>query len=143
MAIWHNKTNTVHDLQRWATGTMSEHLGIEILEIGENFIRAKMPVDQRTRQPYGILHGGASAALSETVGSIASALATDRQKFQTVGIELNINHIKSVKEGFVYATCKPLHIGRLTHVWDIRISNEEGQLTAVSRLTVAVIEKRL
>lgn len=142
MAIWYSNDISLEQIQEWGKSTMSAHIGIEFTEIGDDFIRATMPVDHRTQQPFKILHGGASAALAETIGSVASALVINRQKFRCVGIEINLNHIKSIQEGIVIATCKPLHIGRLTHVWDIKITDESTKLIAVSRLTVAVIEKK-
>ncbi len=101
-----------------------------------------MPVDERTKQPYGLLHGGASCALAETVGSVASAMVVDHSKFLCVGIEINANHVRSAKEGWVFGKATPLHIGSSTHVWDIRITNEDDQLVCVSRLTVAIIKRK-
>jgi 1,4-dihydroxy-2-naphthoyl-CoA hydrolase len=142
MNIWFDKNVSVESLKSFGKGTMSEHLGIEWVEIGENFFKAKMPVDQRTQQPYGLLHGGASCVLAETIGSVASYLVIDSSQFYCVGIEINANHIRSAKEGFVYGTCSPLHIGSSTHVWDIRITNEEDKLICISRLTVAIMKKK-
>jgi 1,4-dihydroxy-2-naphthoyl-CoA hydrolase len=113
------------------------------MEVGNNFLKAKMPVDNRTWQPYGLLHGGASCVLAETLGSMASHLIIDPANFYCVGIEINANHIRSAREGFVYGTCSPLHIGSSTHVWDIRITNEEGKLICISRLTVAIMKKKV
>jgi 1,4-dihydroxy-2-naphthoyl-CoA hydrolase len=101
-----------------------------------------MPVDGRTKQPYGLLHGGASVALAETVGSVASALVVDHSKFLCVGLEINANHIRSAREGTVTATCKPVHLGAATHVWDIRINDAKGKLVCISRLTVAILERK-
>ncbi|ANT64527.1 MULTISPECIES: hotdog fold thioesterase [Prosthecochloris] len=123
-------------------GQMARHLGIEMVEVGLDFMTAKMPVDHRTIQRIGILHGGASLALAETVGSIAASYCIDRESSFIVGQEINANHIRSVREGFVYARATPLHLGRTSHVWDIRITNEEGKLVCVSRFTVAVLKKR-
>ncbi len=120
---------------------MARHLGIELTEIGLDFMIAKMPVDHRTIQRIGILHGGASLALAETVGSIAASYCVDRDSFYIVGQEINANHIRPVRSGFVYATATPLHLGKSSQVWDIRIRNEEGKLTCVSRFTVAVLKK--
>lgn len=143
MAIWFQQNITLQDFAQRDANTMSALLGIEFTEIGDDYLCAKMPVDNRTRQPYGILHGGASAALAETVGSVASSLVVDTAKYVCVGLEINANHIRSVKDGFVIATCKPLHIGRQTHVWDIRIQEENtGKLTCVSRLTVSVLARQ-
>ena len=120
--------------------TMSAHLGIALSEIGDDFLCATMPVNERTKQPYGILHGGASAALAETVGSVASHLVVNNETHRCVGLELNANHIRSVKEGFVIATCKSIHLGRQTHVWDIQIKEQSSQkLVCISRLTVMIL----
>lgn len=117
-------------------------LGIEYVEKGDDYLIARMPVDARTVQPYGILHGGASVTLAETLGSIASFLTLDPSSNQTpVGIEVNANHIKSVKSGWVYGKVTPVHLGRKTHVWDIRITDENKSLVCVSRLTVMIIDK--
>ena len=121
---------------------MVEHLGIEFIEVGRDFITAKMPVDHRTVQPMGLLHGGASMALAETLGSVASSLVVDMNKYACVGLEINANHIKSATEGFVTGKATPIHLGRKTHVWDIKIKNGNDQLICVSRLTVAIIEKK-
>ena len=120
---------------------MGDHIGIEVTELGDDFIKARMPVDHRTKQPYGLLHGGASAVLAETLGSIGSALVVDHSKFYCVGIEINANHIRSAKEGFVTGITTPLHLGRQIHVWEIKIYNEENKLVCVSRLTVAVMPR--
>jgi 1,4-dihydroxy-2-naphthoyl-CoA hydrolase len=138
MALWFGSP-TVEDLARKARGTMLEHVGIEYVELGDDFISARMPVDARTRQPYGILHGGASAVLAESLGSVASSLIVDPQRQRVAGIEINCNHVRSVASGWVLASCRPLHLGRTLHVWDIRIEDEAGRLTCVSRLTVAVL----
>lgn len=123
-------------------GQMARHLGIEMTEIGPDFMIARMPVDYRTIQRIGILHGGASLALAETVGSIAASYCVDRESFYIVGQEINANHIRPVSSGFVHATATPLHLGKSSHVWDIRIRNEEDKLTCVSRFTVAVLKKQ-
>ena len=143
MTTWFDKNVSVEDLKPLGKGTMTEYLGIEWVEIGKNFLKAKMPVDHRTIQPYGLLHGGASCVLAETIGSVASHLVIDPIQFYCVGIEINANHIRSAKEGFVYGTCSPLHIGSSTHVWDIRITNEEEKLICISRLTVAIMKKKV
>ncbi|MCE1274533.1 MAG: hotdog fold thioesterase [Chlorobiales bacterium] len=124
-------------------GQMARHLGIEITEIGPDFMVAKMPVDYRTIQRIGILHGGASLALAETVGSIAASYCVDRERFFIVGQEINANHLRPVRdgEGYVYATAHPIHLGRSSQVWDIRIKNEEGKMVCISRFTVAVLRK--
>jgi 1,4-dihydroxy-2-naphthoyl-CoA hydrolase len=142
MIVWFDKNVSLENLKLLGKGTMTEHLGIEWVELGHNFIKAKMPVDHRTNQPYGLLHGGASCVLAETLGSVASHLIVDPSQFYCVGIEINANHIRSAKNGFVYGVCSPLHIGSSTHVWDIRLTNEEGKLICISRLTVAIIKKK-
>jgi 1,4-dihydroxy-2-naphthoyl-CoA hydrolase len=139
--IWHKKDLQLQDLLPLGKDTMAEFLGIEWVEVGDDFLKARMPVDHRTKQPYGLLHGGASAVLAETLGSVGSAMAVDHVKFYCVGIEINANHIRSVKEGYVTGHATPLHLGRQTHVWDIKIYNEENKLTCVSRLTVAVLPR--
>ena len=131
---------TLDALHSFSNNTISQHLGIEFTEIGIDYIVAKMPVDKRTHQPFGILHGGASVVLAETLGSIASFLCLkDSKKQHAVGLEINANHIRSVKEGFVYGKVTPIHVGRSTHIWEIKITNEEGKLVCISRLTVAII----
>lgn len=121
---------------------MVEHLGIEFTAIGSNSITATMPVDERTVQPYKILHGGASVALAETLGSVAAHASIDYTKYQSVGLEINANHIRSVKTGIVTGVATPIHIGKRTHVWSIEICNDEGKLVCTSRITMAIIEKR-
>lgn len=121
------------------------HLGglldIQFTEIGDDFLTATMPVDERTHQPAGILHGGASVVLAETLGSIASYMCIDPEKYMAVGLEINANHLRPVKSGLVTGICKPLHIGAKTHVWEIKIYNDKGKMNCISRLTVAVIAK--
>jgi 1,4-dihydroxy-2-naphthoyl-CoA hydrolase len=141
MGIWFNKEISLAQLKPLQQGTMGEHLAMEWVEIGDDFLKMKMPVDHRTKQPYGLLHGGASCALAETVGSIASALVIDTEKNICVGLEINANHIRSATGGFVTATCSPLHIGKSTHVWDIKITDDWDKLICVSRLTVAILKK--
>ncbi|MDR1076591.1 MAG: hotdog fold thioesterase [Xanthomonadaceae bacterium] len=130
---------TVEALNERNRNTMGEHLGIVFTNVGEDWIRATMPVDSRTKQPYGLLHGGASVVLAETLGSIAGMLCLDTEREMCVGLDINANHIRSVREGFVTGTTRPLHIGRSTHVWEIRIEDENGKLVCVSRLTLAVV----
>ena len=142
MSIWFKKDITIPEFELWSENTMVEHLDIKFTELGENFIKASMPVDHRTHQPYGLLHGGASAALAETLGSVSSALVIDRQNFICVGIEINANHIRSARSGLVIGTCTPIHLGATTHVWDIRIHDENSKLVCVSRLTVAILKKK-
>ncbi len=141
MSIWFKKDVSIADFEHWQKDTLSEHLEIKFTEVGDNFLKASMPVDHRTKQPYGLLHGGASVALAETLGSIASALVIDRKQFICVGMEINANHIRGVRTGTVTGTCTPLHLGATTHVWDIRIHDENKKLICVSRLTVAILKK--
>ena len=133
---------TLDQLNIGSKGTIVEHLGIEFIEIGENYLRAKMPVDHRTTQPMGLLHGGASVVLAETLGSLAASLIVDQTVSYPVGLEINANHIKSVKSGFVYGTTSPIHIGKQTQIWQTTIRNEADELVCSSKLTVAIIPKR-
>jgi 1,4-dihydroxy-2-naphthoyl-CoA hydrolase len=142
MNIWFNKSLTIEDIAPISKNTLGEHIGMQFSEIGDNYLKATMPVDHRTHQPYGLLHGGASAALAETLGSVSSALVIDQEKFICVGIEINANHVRSVRSGIVTGTCTPVHIGATTHVWDIRIHDERNKLVCVSRLTVAILKKK-
>lgn len=121
---------------------MVQHLGIEFTDVGNDYLAAKMPVDHRTQQPLGLLHGGASVALAETLGSVAATLCVDPAVQYCVGLEINANHIKAVRSGFVYGKTTPVHIGKRTHVWEIRITEENGDLVCISRITMAVIDKR-
>ena len=132
---------TLNMLNASVKGTLVAHLGIEIIEIGNDFLIAKMPVDHRTQQPMGLLHGGASVVLSETLGSLAASLLVDKLFEFPVGLEINANHIKSVKSGFVYGKVSPIHVGRRTHIWQTDIRNEVGKLVCTSKLTVAIIKK--
>jgi 1,4-dihydroxy-2-naphthoyl-CoA hydrolase len=141
MSIWFNKSLKLSDLGAIEPGTMAEFLGMEWTELGDDYIKIKMPVDQRTKQPYGLLHGGASCALAETIGSVASQLILDPNKFICVGLEINANHIRSARNGFVTGTAKPLHLGGTTHVWDIKIYDDANQLICISRLTLAILKK--
>lgn len=122
--------------------TMFDAIGIKILEVGPDYIKGSMPVNSQTKQPMGLLHGGASVAFAETLGSIASTLMIDMTKKAPVGLEINANHIKSARDGLVYGVCRPLHVGSRTHVWEIKISNEQDQLVCVSRLTTSIIDQR-
>lgn len=133
---------TLEQLQALSKNTLSEQLGMEFTEIGTDYLCGRMPVDQRTRQPMGLLHGGASVALAETLGSLAAHLSVDIDKQYCVGLDINANHIKSVTSGFVYGKASPVHLGRQTQVWEIRITNEAGQLVCISRLTMAVLDKK-
>ena len=122
-----------------ARDTLIAHLGIVFTEAGPDWLRATMPVDARTLQPYGLLHGGASVVLAESVGSMAAYLCIDASKFYCVGLEVNANHLRGVRSGRVTAVAKAIHIGRTTQVWDIRLSSDEGKASCVSRLTMAVV----
>ncbi|HMT53336.1 MAG TPA: hotdog fold thioesterase [Saprospiraceae bacterium] len=135
--IWKVKPD-VEVINNFNKDTLVAHLGIEIVEVGSDFIKSKMPVDHRTRQPMGLLHGGASVVLSESVGSMASWLVTADQTKNIVGIEVNANHLKSAKSGFVFGITKPIRIGRTLHVWNTEIYDEDDNLLCVSRLTVMV-----
>ena len=135
-----NTSISLDTLNSWGHGNMIDVLGIEFIDVQSDFIKAKMPVDSRTKQPYGLLHGGASVVLAETLGSIAASLAVaDPTSQRGVGVEINANHMKSVKEGFVIGTCTALKIGKTLHVYDIKIHDESGNLVCVSRLTVAIL----
>ena len=133
---------TIDYLNQFATNTLAENLGIRFTRIGEDFIEATMPVDRRTHQPMGLLHGGASVALAETLGSVAATLCVDDSKQFCVGLEINANHLKGIREGEVTGVTKPIHIGKKTQVWEIRILNEKGELVCVSRITLAVLDKK-
>lgn len=133
---------TLEAVRAMAHGTLLDALGIDIVELGRDFIRGTLPVDHRTRQPFGLLHGGASVALAETLGSIAAGLCIDPEREMAVGLEINANHVRAVTEGTVTGTARPLHLGRSTQVWDIRIEDEAGRLVCVSRLTIAVVPRR-
>ena len=141
MSIFKGKP-TLETLNKMSANTLISHLGIECTAIGEDFIEAKMPVDHRTHQPLGLLHGGASVALAETLSSVAAACCIDMATQDCVGLEINANHVKSVRSGFVCGIAKPVHIGKKTQVWEIRITTEEKELVCVSRITLAIIDKK-
>ena len=132
---------TLEQLNGWSENTLMRPLGIEFTEIGPDYLRGTMPVDARTHQPYGLLHGGASAALAETLGSTAAGMCVAEGE-GVVGIEINANHLRGVREGRVTGTARPLHVGRSTQVWEIRIEDDAGRLACVSRLTLAVVRRR-
>lgn len=140
-AIWFKKDLSAADFAGMGANTIGELLDIRFTEVGPDFLKATMPVDHRTHQPYGLLHGGASCVLAETIGSVASAKVIDPEKFICVGIEINANHVRSVRNGLVTGITTPIHIGASTHVWDIKIYDEREKLVCVSRLTVAVLKK--
>jgi len=133
---------TVESLNTLSANTMISHIGIEFARVGADYIEAKMPVDARTQQPLGLLHGGASVTLAETLGSVAATCCIDRNTQYCVGLDINANHVKSAKSGYVVGTAKPIHIGKRTHVWEIRIVNEQRELVCISRITMAIIDKR-
>ena len=141
MRIWKREA-TLELLNKTGQKTLAEALKMQFIEIGDDFLKASMPVDWWTQQPAGLLHGGASVALAETLGSTASALCTEFPTQRCVGLEINANHLKGMTSGNAIGTVSPIHIGRSTHVWDIRIRNEAGEMVCVSRLTVAVITPR-
>jgi len=138
--IW-SRDYTVEELNGRPKGHIGELIGIEFTEITVDSISARMPVNEKTHQPYGILHGGASVVLAESLGSVASNMIIDSNKYIGVGLEVNANHLRPVKAGFVTGICKPIHIGGKTHVWDIRLYDDRGKMNCVSRLTVAIIPK--
>ena len=141
MSIW-NLEATPDALNAISAHTMVEHLGIQFVEIGDDFLTARMPVDQRTVQPAGLLHGGASVALAETLGSVAATLCVNPAETTCVGLEINANHIRSVRSGFVTGVARPIHLGNSTQVWDIRIyDDEQERLVCVCRLTMAVLKR--
>ena len=143
MSIWFKKDIDVEKLNLFSANTMNEILGIRITEVGENYLKGTMPVDKRTHQAYGILHGGASAALAETLGSVGSVIVVDPEKYICVGVEINANHIRSVRDGMVTGTALPLHLGASSHVWEIKITDKNEKLVCVSRLTVFVKAKKI
>jgi len=140
MAIWYGNP-TLQELNDSCANTLLASLGITFTEIGDDYLSGTMPVDGRTRQPLGYLHGGASLALAETLGSYASALCLDLDSKTLFGQEINANHVRPVTEGRVTGTARPYHLGRTSHVWEIRINNEQGQLVCISRLTVSIQDK--
>jgi 1,4-dihydroxy-2-naphthoyl-CoA hydrolase len=135
-------TVSLTQLNAMSVNTLVSHLGIEFTEVGTDYLIARMPVDARTHQPLGLLHGGASVALAETLGSVAATLCVNRETQYCVGLEINANHIKSIRQGFVIGRTTPVHVGKRTQVWEIRITNEQDELVCVSRLTLAVIDRR-
>jgi 1,4-dihydroxy-2-naphthoyl-CoA hydrolase len=140
MTIWFENRTSLDDIKVGLYKGMVGHLGIEFEELGEDYLKASMPVDERTKQPYGILHGGASCVLAETLGSVASRLCLDPEKEYPVGIEINANHLRQVSSGRVTGIATPIRIGKSMHVWEIHITDDSGKLSAVSRLTVKVMK---
>jgi 1,4-dihydroxy-2-naphthoyl-CoA hydrolase len=141
MALFRRRPS-VAELNAIGAGSMSEALGMEFTEIGDDYLRARMPVDARTKQPFGLLHGGASVALAETLGSLAGNLCLDPERAVAVGLEINANHLKAVTRGHVTGTARPIHIGRSTQIWEIRIEDDDGRLSCISRLTLAITPKQ-
>ena len=140
MALW-KQTGSLEQINASSRNTLVSTLDIRVVEVGEDFLRGTMPVDERTRQPFGLLHGGASVALAETLGSLAGNLCLDPAKEIAVGLDINANHIRAVTSGVVTGTARALHIGRSTQVWEIRIEDEKQRLVCISRLTLAVVPK--
>ena len=140
--IWKQDTDLAR-INLWSANTMMQTLGIRITAVGDNWLQGTMPVDHRTHQPYGLLHGGASVVLAETLGSTAAMLTLDPQQQLAVGLDINANHVRGVRSGVVTGTARVLHLGRTTQVWEIRIEDEEGALVCISRLTMAVVPARV
>jgi 1,4-dihydroxy-2-naphthoyl-CoA hydrolase len=138
-----HKDWTVEKLNTMCEGNMGQHVGIEFMEIGDGYLTARMPVDHRTKQPFGLLHGGASVVLAETLGSVAANGVVDLSRYYCVGLEINANHIRSVTKGYVYGKATPIHIGKKTQIWSIEITTEQGALVCISRLTIAVLERKV
>ena len=140
--IWHNKHLTLEDLRTPREHGLTAQLGIEFSGLGPDYLEGTMPVDHRTKQPAGLLHGGASVALAETLGSVGAWLTVDPQHHHVVGLEVNANHVRSARSGHVTGVARPIHRGRSTQVWEIRISDAEQKLVCISRLTVAITPKK-
>jgi len=141
MSLWKQPVDLAR-INAWNAGSMVEYLGMQITEVGDDFLRGTMPVDARTKQPFGLLHGGASVALAESLGSLAGTLCLDATREMAVGLDINANHVRAVTEGTVTGTARPLHLGRTTQVWEIRIEDERGKLVCISRLTLAVVPRQ-
>jgi len=140
MSIWHRQF-TAGEVDEFQRDTMGSHLGIEVTDIGADYLEARMPVDGRTMQPDRILHGGASVALAETLGSVGGSMCIDRERFQVVGVEINANHLRQATGGHVTGRASPIHLGRRTQVWNIEIRDDNERLVCVSRLTIAIIPR--
>jgi 1,4-dihydroxy-2-naphthoyl-CoA hydrolase len=140
MSIWRTQTS-VEQLQEHSRNTLAETIGIRVTEVGPDFLRATMPVNPKTHQPMGVLHGGASVALAETVGSLAATMCVDRTLYVCLGQEINANHLRPISSGTVTATARPYHIGKRSHVWSIEIRDEQEKLVCISRLTIAVVDR--
>ena len=137
-----SKKHTLEQIEAFQKNTMTDQLGIKITDYGNNYICGKMPVDHRTKQPYGLLHGGASVAFAETLGSIGAGMQIDYNNQSVVGIEIYASHLKSIKKGWVYGRAQPLRVGKTIQVWDINIKDKDDNLICVSRLTLAIVKKR-
>jgi 1,4-dihydroxy-2-naphthoyl-CoA hydrolase len=142
MSIWFNPSLSPEDINALNPGTLGEHIGLECIEVGDDYLVGTLPVDHRTVQPYGLLHGGASCVLAETLGSVASAMVVDHSRYLALGIEINANHLRTIRKGMAIGTCKPLQLGKTLHVWEIRICDDRNRLCCVSRLTVMVKERK-
>ena len=140
MRIWHHPV-TLEQINQLNSGCAVSHLGIECTALGNDFLTARMPVDARTRQPFGLLHGGCSMVLAETLASVASVCTVDTQQFLCVGQEINANHVRAVREGWVIGTARPAHLGRTSQVWEVRITDEQDKLVCISRVTMAVVPR--
>jgi 1,4-dihydroxy-2-naphthoyl-CoA hydrolase len=141
MPIW-SQAIDLDRINGWNRNTLVEHLGMHVTEVGEDFVRGTMPVDARTHQPFGLLHGGASVALAESLGSLAANLTLDSSREMAVGLDINANHVRAVTAGLVTGTARVLHRGRTTQVWEIRIEDDDGRLVCISRLTMAVVPRK-
>ncbi len=139
--LWH-KPITLQELNKLHDNTMQRYIGIEFIEIGDDYLKARMPVNERTKQPHGLLHGGANVTLAESLGSMASVLCLNLEERTCVGLEINANHIRAVYDGYVYGITKPVHIGRSTMIWEIKIYDEQDRLTCISRITNAILDKK-
>ena len=140
MSIWF-KDYTLAEMRPINEVNMLAHVGLELTEVGPDFLVGRMPVDARTQQPFGIFHGGATVVLAESLGSIASNMVVNPETHYAVGLDVNANHLRSARSGWVTGTARPIHLGRTTHVWEIKLEDEQGKLTAISRLTMAVLER--
>ena len=140
MSLW-KQTIDLDRINAWNRDTLVEHLGMRVTDIGEDFVRGTMPVDARTRQPFGLLHGGASVALAESLGSLAANLCLDSSREMAVGLDINANHLRAATSGVVTGAARPLHVGRTTQVWEIRIEDERARLVCIARLTLAVVPR--
>jgi 1,4-dihydroxy-2-naphthoyl-CoA hydrolase len=141
VSIW-KQTADLETINALNANSMVEHLGMRIIEVGDDYLRGTLPVDARTKQPFGLLHGGASVALAESLGSLAGTMCLDATKEMAVGLDINANHVRAITEGVVTGTARPLHLGRSTQVWEIRIEDERGKLVCISRLTLAVVPRQ-